>query len=411
MIALSSLILEYHEIIWILFGFYYLWSESRRESSNFIQRDHFLLREPFFLLSIFLVKFAFTIHTPWANHVVAPAHIETASAGEIALILAIVRTWTHGEAPREFALSFLLQLACLILGMLWAFEDSGWGELWQWDRVESSALWVLWATSGGWRRPHEGRFWAWICLILAAAQAGLISGGALLSRHQYAERSWLPLACWILFAVAGLILSRKRKLRDEKVPQTRALCAGNLLLILGLWNALGGHCPVWAQMAAFIAVCVTGTFSRRTWILWVACILTMLAVHVRGAHERLVATTDSTSWQLAGVSLEPDESCYRYRFAIKHGDAIAIVPHTLCDGRVMHDSFADMREGIEFYRLRAMRYEAFRGLTLDVRTVTVEKWTSHWLIVFYFILFFHVNRSWRRPPRSRQITRVPQSKR
>ncbi len=154
------------------------------------------------------------------------------------------------KACRKFTLFAWLFLAIgNTLGMLWAYEELGWGGYWAWDPVENAAFMPFLVISAFVHsvmiQERRGMMKVWnvflICLTFFMTIFGtfLTRSGTIASVHSFAQSSIGEYFVWFLVLVAGfcftLILYRWPELRDlTPSPRLRkaAMITGWAMLLL-----------------------------------------------------------------------------------------------------------------------------------------------------------------------------------
>lgn len=139
-------------------------------------------------------------------------------------------------ACRKFTLFSWMFLAIgNTLGMLWAYEELGWGGYWAWDPVENAAFMPLLSASAFLHstmiQERRGMFKVWNVVLVSLTFFMTIFGtfltrsGAIASVHSFAQSSIGTYFVYFLVLVAAfsftLILYRWPELRD--IPPTRQL--------------------------------------------------------------------------------------------------------------------------------------------------------------------------------------------
>lgn len=161
------------------------------------------------------------------------------------------------QACRKFSLFALLFLAIgNTLGMLWAYEELGWGGYWAWDPVENAAFMPLLSLGAFVHsvmiQERRGMLKVWnvflICLTFFMTIFGtfLTRSGAIASVHSFAQSSIGEYFLWFLVGVVAfcmtLILYRWPELRNleptivskERLAASRAAVNLGLAAIVGL---------------------------------------------------------------------------------------------------------------------------------------------------------------------------------
>jgi cytochrome c-type biogenesis protein CcmF len=169
-----------------------------------------------------------------------------------------------------------------VLGMLWAYEELGWGGYWAWDPVENAAF-MPWLVATAYLhsvmiQERRGLFKVWnfalvtFTFFMTIFGTFLTRSGMIASVHSFAQSSigtYFVGALGVIFvAVLSLILYRWPELRGyPKEPRVRnaALGAGLVVVLLlgpGLWalsfvltgNKVLYALPIVAAFALFAAV-------------------------------------------------------------------------------------------------------------------------------------------------------------
>jgi c-type cytochrome biogenesis protein CcmF len=178
------------------------------------------------------------------------------------------------QASRKFTIFALLFLAIgNTLGMLWAYEELGWGGYWAWDPVENAAFMPLLSIAAFVHsvmiQERRGMLRVWnvflICLTFFMTIFGtfLTRSGAIASVHSFAQSSIGEYFLWFLVGVAmfcvTLILYRWPELRgiDPVVTNKERLEGSKNAAALGLTSALG------AASGAFLFAVVSVGFKKE----------------------------------------------------------------------------------------------------------------------------------------------------
>jgi len=155
-------------------------------------------------------------------------------------------------ACRKFVLFSWMFLAIgNTLGMIWAYEELGWGGYWAWDPVENAAFMPLLSATAFLHsvmiQERRGLFKVWNVILVSLTFMMTIFGtfltrsGAIASVHSFAQSSIGTYFVWFLFltfiVVFTLILYRWPELRDLPPSwqlRKAALATGwSMLLIIG----------------------------------------------------------------------------------------------------------------------------------------------------------------------------------
>src|SRR5262249_37637354 len=181
------------------------------------------------------------------------------------------------QACRKFTLFALLFLAIgNTLGMLWAYEELGWGGYWAWDPVENAAFMPLLSIAAFAHsvmiQERRGMLKVWnvflICLTFFMTIFGtfLTRSGAIASVHSFAQSSIGEYFVWFLGFVwvfcATLIMYRWPELRGiTPTPQLRkaAVASGWVVMACfapGAWVLSGkaGNLSASVRVAIFSVV-------------------------------------------------------------------------------------------------------------------------------------------------------------
>jgi len=140
----------------------------------------------------------------------------------------IDETWIQASRPWALASWYFLSMG-LVLGMLWAYEELGWGGYWAWDPVENAGL-IPWLTSTAYvhsvmvqERRQMLKTWTMVLAILTFELTifgtFLTRSGFIQSVHSFAqsEIGWYFLGFMVLVALvaAALIVWRRPLLRSR----------------------------------------------------------------------------------------------------------------------------------------------------------------------------------------------------
>jgi cytochrome c-type biogenesis protein CcmF len=161
------------------------------------------------------------------------------------------------QASRKFSLFALLFLAIgNTLGMLWAYEELGWGGYWAWDPVENAAFMPMLSLAAFVHsvmiQERRGMLKVWNVFLISLTFFMTIFGtfltrsGAIASVHSFAQSSIGVYFLWFLAGVAAfcmsLILYRWPELRGlepkvvhaERLSAARHAVATTLSVLIGL---------------------------------------------------------------------------------------------------------------------------------------------------------------------------------
>lgn len=138
-----------------------------------------------------------------------------------------------------------------VLGMVWAYEELGWGGFWAWDPVENASA-LPWFTATAYlhstmiqERRNMLKIWnvVLICLTFFLTIFGtfLTRSGLISSVHSFAQSDIGTFFVWfmgiVLAASAALIVWRLPLLRSES--QVEALLSREAAFVINNWSLLG----------------------------------------------------------------------------------------------------------------------------------------------------------------------------
>jgi cytochrome c-type biogenesis protein CcmF len=139
-----------------------------------------------------------------------------------------------------------------VLGMIWAYEELGWGGFWAWDPVENAAC-LPWFTAAAYVhstiiQERRNMFKVWnvvlICVTFTLTIFGtfLTRSGLIASVHSFAKSDIGPYFVYflgiIIAASAGLIVFRLPLLRGKAVIESVA--SREAMFVINNWALLGG---------------------------------------------------------------------------------------------------------------------------------------------------------------------------
>ena len=130
--------------------------------------------------------------------------------------------WIVAARPFAMAAWYFLTMG-LLLGMVWAYEELGWGGYWAWDPVENAGL-IPWFTGTAllhsmMAQERRGMLRAWtvalaiISFVLTIFGTFITRSGLIDSVHAFAKSSigWYFLAFMVVTLVASAVLMIKRR--------------------------------------------------------------------------------------------------------------------------------------------------------------------------------------------------------
>ena len=137
------------------------------------------------------------------------------------------------------------------LGMLWAYEELGWGGYWGWDPVENAAC-LPWFTASAYVhslmvQERRGMLKVWnvvlVCLTFVLTIFGtfLTRSGLIASVHSFAQSGigtyFLRFLALLIAAIVGLIVWRLPKLRSE--GRIESIWSRDAAFLVNNWALLG----------------------------------------------------------------------------------------------------------------------------------------------------------------------------
>jgi cytochrome c-type biogenesis protein CcmF len=156
-------------------------------------------------------------------------------------------------AVRKWMLfAFLFLSIGNVLGMIWAYEELGWGGFWAWDPVENAAC-LPWFTASAYvhstmiqERRNMLKVWNvfLICLTFFLTIFGtfLTRSGLIASVHSFAQSNIGIYFVWfmgfVLATTAGLIVWRLPLLKGRS--QIEAVASREAMFVVNNWALLGG---------------------------------------------------------------------------------------------------------------------------------------------------------------------------
>jgi len=165
-------------------------------------------------------------------------------------------SWIHAARPWALASWYFLSMG-LVLGMLWAYEELGWGGYWGWDPVENAGL-IPWLTSTAYihsvmvqERRQMLRTWNMVLAILTFELTifgtFLTRSGFIQSVHAFAQSDigWYFLGFMGIVALVALALIiwrqpllRSRGLLDSALSREFVVVLNNWVLLAAAFLVL-----------------------------------------------------------------------------------------------------------------------------------------------------------------------------
>jgi cytochrome c-type biogenesis protein CcmF len=202
--------------------------------------------------------------------------------------LRAVRRWTM--------LGWLFLSFGLTLGMLWAYEELGWGGYWMWDPVENAGL-LPWFTATAFLhsvrvQEHRGMLRIWnvtlviVTFFLTIFGTFMTRSGVVQSVHAFGEDRELAML-FTIFMVLVLVFSfgwviyrlpllRSRNELDSWVSREAAFLANNWILLFSAFFVLFATMfPTLSEAVTGERLTVAGPFFNR-WMLPIGLILLAL---------------------------------------------------------------------------------------------------------------------------------------
>jgi cytochrome c-type biogenesis protein CcmF len=157
-----------------------------------------------------------------------------------------------------------------VLGMIWAYEELGWGGYWGWDPVENAAC-LPWFTASAYvhstmiqERRNMLKVWNvfLICLTFLLTIFGtfLTRSGLIASVHSFAQSNIGIFFVWFMgltiAACAGLIIWRLPQLRGR--AQIEAVASREAMFVVNNWALLGG----------MVFILIATMFPKISELLW-----------------------------------------------------------------------------------------------------------------------------------------------
>lgn len=163
--------------------------------------------------------------------------------------------WLIVARPWVLASWYFLTLG-LVLGMLWAYEELGWGGYWGWDPVENAGL-IPWFTATAFlhsimvqRRRQMFQLWNFIlCIltfILTIFGTFLTRSGFIQSVHAFAQSSigyYFLIFMGLVIFIAFILLIKRRSLLINGI-QLESMLSREWVLMISNWILLVSACLV-----------------------------------------------------------------------------------------------------------------------------------------------------------------------
>lgn len=154
--------------------------------------------------------------------------------------------WLRASRPWALVSWFWLSLG-LVLGMLWAYEELGWGGYWSWDPVENAGL-IPWLTATAflhasivWERRGTLRTWSFpvaaLTFELTLLGTFFTRSGLIQSVHAFARSTigywFLIFMGLVLLGSVAISIRRWRSLRTEEKPASGI--SREWAMVVGIW--------------------------------------------------------------------------------------------------------------------------------------------------------------------------------
>lgn len=403
------------EIIFIAFGLVYF-VLSRKKSC-------------FFALLMYLILFVF-LRSPvsidaFFIHWSSPFHIVLSWAAKVWLLCVGLSHILSGIRPEPQKIQIGLWLCSLsiITGMYWAFDAPNWGELWQWDGIETLSL-CSFLSLYGLKNSREDKLPAYLCVFMVVVQNIALYGTGLMgeiSRHSYAEVSSNALILtisqimWFLFVVGLGVLrrARKREYLEESCTLEKGIFGvirqSSLIVLAGISICvITGVLPAGVENSV-IKYIYYGVFTiilagMSNWnsshsraaafcaviTLWIPGILpgdseTELA-EIGGSENRA---------ELLGIRAENRGEHIHYLAEIRYGSSFADIEMDGYETGFYPSGHVDvLNSGI--VRIWGVDYRANRGVRLLTRNITLDRLYEVWvlfLLILSVVVFIAQNHS------------------
>ncbi|MBQ9818569.1 MAG: hypothetical protein IJM59_14030 [Proteobacteria bacterium] len=343
------------------------------------------------------------------QHEASVAHILISWCAKISILgvasASILRP--HGKRVIGVCWALICQCLSVLLGMIWALDDSSWGSLWQWDAIESLSLCMVFMLYGWLRSPGGTQCWAWGSILLIGLQNALVYGlfhFGNSSIHRYADNEHalfvgLGMLGWLV-CLAIWHLRHLRHSGNANIPQrdTREfVCFA--VVVLGI-AACGLRIPGWALCAVFVVVwaLLSAGRTKRSIALCIAGAVILISVtalptryHTQWAQLEGSGNTE-TVWKLAGIQTESAGECLRYSAILERDGQFEEVKFDACSNEIRPVDAVEVWGDGRMEQLRVIEYDASRGVGILVRDVTLDRMLELCLIILFFVLLLGIKR-------------------
>jgi len=211
-------------------------------------------------------------------------------------------------ASRKFTLfSWLFLSIGNTLGMLWAYEELGWGGYWAWDPVENAAF-MPWLTASAFLhsvmiQERRGMLKVWNVVLVSITFFMTIFGtfltrsGAIASVHSFAQSSIGEYFVWFLVFLGAfsftLIMYRWPELRDlTPTPKLRAAVMATgwttlLAIVASYWisTKVGGSALTDVTEKMTLGVDAVAAYNQKRTLIKVALFSGLVGLSVFGVVE------------------------------------------------------------------------------------------------------------------------------
>ncbi|MBQ9396185.1 MAG: hypothetical protein IJU23_11830 [Proteobacteria bacterium] len=345
------------------------------------------------------------------NHWTSPFHIVLSWGAKIWSLCLGTSIVLGGTRPEAWKIQTGLWLSgiSVITGIFWAFDAPNWGAIWQWDGIETLSL-CSFLCLYGLKAGKDSRVAGYVCLLLVVVQNIALYGTGMtgdVSRHSYAEISsnaWIVTAAQILWfvVVAGIGLIKRRKhdtspgdaenrkslmhkdkniIRDGAVIALAgiAVCVISGLLPAGSENGAMKY-AYYAAFALIFAGLSDWHKGRIAAICGMATLCVPCIFPTNTEIELAVLQSPDSRAELIGIRAENLGERVHYLAEVRYGSAFADIEMDGYGTGFYPTGHADVFSG-GIVRLWGVDYRANRGVSLLVRSITLERLYELWLII------------------------------
>lgn len=322
------------------------------------------------------------------SHILAPAHVWCARSAKVFFFFALCRAGLGKDAGRVVRACVVTSGWGILLGMAWAFGAPQWGNLWQWDFIETASLvfiGLMWA----WMREPQRRCWPLMALSCWCIQWMSVYGLELaMSRHQYGAAGWEAVALGVAWmGMLTCMIARQKDAFPSPITfgDKIRVFVGFVAIFIVLLSMFGIQIDDFWMYIVFCALWMVFSYHRvkAGWGLGLALGMLGLAWLPQDA-DTTWAALDEGAYRLEGIEATASGGITDFRAHVvcaheagREG-ARAVVPFVAQNGQIMAGRGIDVWEGSRAVRLWIVDYRASRGVLLLVRDTS---WAWLWLIV------------------------------